>query len=111
MLKHDGILVSNLNPRIHLERNSKLQVLGDQWICQHLPSCCPGFKSQAHHLRFRQFIDLCNAERTKINKKRGREWPFKKNYLQVLILPKLDRYFSKAKETSRDIRYVFEVNK
>ena len=44
------------------------------WICLRLPSCCPGFKSQAHHLRFQQFITLCNLEKTKINK-RGRDWP------------------------------------
>ena len=23
-----------------------------QWICLRLPFCCPGFESQAHHLRF-----------------------------------------------------------
>ena len=96
MLKHDGILVSNLNPRIHLERNSKLQVLGDQWICQHLPSCCPGFKSQAHHLRFRQFIDLCNAERTKINKKEAGIGPLK-NYLQVLNFTEIGPIFFESK--------------
>ena len=42
-----------------------------QWIHLHLPSFCPGFKSQAHHLRFYQFIfELCRAEGTKLNKKR-----------------------------------------
>ena len=49
-----------------------------QWIRLCLPSCCPGFESQAHHLRFFQFIlfklYIChlnwNVKRTKINKKR-----------------------------------------
>ena len=37
-----------------------------QWIHRHLPSCCPGFESQAHNQRFNQFIlDLCHAEKTK----------------------------------------------
>ena len=51
-----------------------------QWIRLHLPSCCPGFESQAHHLCFFQFIKfklyIChlnrNVKRTKINKKRPR---------------------------------------
>ena len=49
-----------------------------QWICLRLPSCRPGFKPQAHHLRFYQFIlELCNVEKAKINK-RGRDGPFLK---------------------------------
>ena len=28
------------------------------WFHLHLPSCGPGFKSQAHHLRFFQFVLL-----------------------------------------------------
>ena len=40
-----------------------------QWIRLPLPSCRPGFESQAHHLRFHRFIELCNVEKTKINKK------------------------------------------
>ena len=44
-----------------------------QWIRLRLPSCRPGFESQAHHLCFHQFIKkLCNVEKTKINKKRPR---------------------------------------
>ena len=32
------------------------------WICLHLPSCRPGFESQAHHLCFYQFIfELCDV--------------------------------------------------
>ena len=49
-----------------------------QWIRLRLPSCRPGFESQAHHLRFFQFklfkLYIChlnwNVKRTKINKKR-----------------------------------------
>ena len=49
-----------------------------QWIRLRLPSCRPGFESQAHHLCFFQFIlfklYIChlnwNVKRTKINKKR-----------------------------------------
>ena len=42
-----------------------------QWIRLWLPSCCPSFKSQAHHLQFYQFIfELCHTEKTKIIKKR-----------------------------------------
>ena len=26
------------------------------WFCLRLPSCGPGFESQAHHLRFFQFV-------------------------------------------------------
>ena len=54
----------------------KIQVMGAviaQQICLHLPSCCPGFESQAYHLRFfhLQFLCyMCHVKRTKINKKR-----------------------------------------
>ena len=42
-----------------------------QWIHLRLPSCHPGFESQAHHLCFNQFIfEWWHAEKTKINKKR-----------------------------------------
>ena len=48
-----------------------------QWIRLRLPSCWPGFKSQAHHLLFYQFIkiELWHVEKTKIKRKRGRNWP------------------------------------
>ena len=48
-----------------------------QWIRLRLPSCNPGFESQAHHLRYYQFIIvLCNVEKTKINKKVAGIGPF-----------------------------------
>ena len=47
-----------------------------QWIRLRLPSCRPGFKSQAHHLRFFQFkFEIEHVEKTKINRKIGRDWP------------------------------------
>ena len=50
-----------------------------QWIRLRLPSCRPGFESQAHHLRFHEFIELCNVGKTKINKKRPGLAHFLKN--------------------------------
>ena len=55
-----------------------------QWIRLRLPSCRPGFESQAHHLRFFQFIlfklYIChlnwNVKRTKINKNEAGIGPF-----------------------------------
>ena len=60
-----------------------------QWIRLRLPSCRPGFESQAHHLRFLQskFVLYCHCvgKRTKINKKRGRVWPIFKKQLQCAV--------------------------
>ena len=42
-----------------------------QWIRLQLPSWCPGFESQAHHLCFHQFIKVCNVENDENNKKRA----------------------------------------
>ena len=52
-----------------------------QWICLclSLSSCRPRFESQAHHLHFHQFIELCNVEKTKINRKVAGIGPFLKN--------------------------------
>ena len=50
-----------------------------QWICLCLPSCRPRFESQIHHLHFHQFIELCNVEKTKINRKVAGIGPFLKN--------------------------------
>ena len=41
-----------------------------QWIRLRLQSSHPRFESKAHYLCFHQFIQLCNVEKTKINKKR-----------------------------------------
>ena len=53
-----------------------------QWIllCL-LPSCRPRFKSRAHHLRFYQFeFKLWHVEKTKISRKRGRDWSILNNF-------------------------------
>ena len=50
-----------------------------QWICLHLPVCRLGFKSQAHHLWFYQFILICVMwKMMKINTKGAGIDPFKK---------------------------------
>ena len=54
-----------------------------QWIRLLLPSCRPGFESQAHHLNFYK----CNVVKTKINEKEAGIGPFfKKGGLQYQIL-------------------------
>ena len=45
------------------------------WIRLCLPSCRPGFKSQAHHVHF-YLCYICHVKRTKINKKKTRFGPF-----------------------------------
>ena len=52
-----------------------------QWILRRLPSCRPGFESLSHHVCFHQFIEFCNVEKTKINRKGSDIGPFflKKN--------------------------------
>ena len=62
------------------------------WICLRLPSCCPGFESQAHHLHFYQFIfELCHRENDE-NKQKEAELAhfFKKNTIlskEVVLTP------------------------
>ena len=61
-----------------------------QWICLRLPSCRPGFESQAHHLCFHQFIKkivYCGKDENK--QKRGRDRSIFKsivNYFYSLTL-------------------------
>ena len=67
-----------------------------QWIRLCLPSCSPRFESQAYHLRFYQFIfELCYVEKTKISKKRCRDWPIfiKKLKIFLFIFLFLERFF------------------
>ena len=45
-----------------------------------LPSYGPGFESQAHHLRFIQFIKLSFELNCEKNEKRGRDWPLKNSF-------------------------------
>ena len=60
-----------------------------QWIRLRLPSCHPGFDSQADHLNFYHLLPNlcticpCSVKRTKINKKEAWYDPFKKWVLQM----------------------------
>ena len=62
---------------------------GAQWIRLRLPSCHPGFESQAHHLCFYQYkfeFKLENVEKTKINEKEAGIGPFfLKKYMTVVV--------------------------
>ena len=40
------------------------------WFCLRLPSCGPGFKSQAHHLHFFQFVLLKLYQENNENKQK-----------------------------------------
>ena len=56
-----------------------------QWICLRLPSCCPGFKSEGHHLFCyhlkSNLCSICHVKRTKINKT-GPDLAHLKNYTE-----------------------------
>ena len=82
---------------IQIIKASKLHYRGAaiaQWIHLRLPSCCPWFESQAHHLCFYQIIfELLHVEKTKINKKR----PGSTHFLEKLqICSFLHRYSQKC---------------
>ena len=63
-----------------------------QWIWLSLPSCCPGFESQASNQRFYPFIfELCQVEKTKINKN-GPELA----HFQTFVLIKPFRWIDKC---------------
>ena len=51
-----------------------------QWIRLHLPSCRPGFESQAHHLCFfNLYLSFeLECEKNENKQKRGRDWPILK---------------------------------
>ena len=61
------------------------------WFCLRLPSCGPGFKSQAHHLSFFQFVLLkLYRENNKNKQKEAGIGPFflkKHELIQVALLP------------------------
>ena len=55
------------------------------WFCLCLPSCGPRFESQAHHLRFFQFVLLKLYQENNENKQKDAEiGPFKKRSFRVL---------------------------
>ena len=58
----------------------KLVVAMAPWFCLRLPSCGPGFESQAHHLCFFQFVLLkLHRENNEIKQKEAGIGPFLKN--------------------------------
>ena len=58
-----------------------------QWIQLRLPSCHPGFESQAHHLRFYQIIfELWHVGWTKINRERPGLPHFLKKFHQLFCI-------------------------
>ena len=60
------------------------------WFRLRLPSCGPGFDSQALHLYFFQFVllELCRENNENKKTKSGRDWPFfkKKTLLKLVCL-------------------------
>ena len=55
-----------------------------QWIRLRLPSCRPGFESQAHHLSFYQFIfELYHVEKDENKQKEAGIGPFLKKTVQI----------------------------
>ena len=73
----------------HLYHQSKLQFCGvaaiAPWFCLRLPSCSPGFKSQALHLCFFQFVLLKLYRENNENKqKEAGIGPFLKKTIQLL---------------------------
>ena len=53
-----------------------------QWICLCLPSCSPGFESEAHHLYFYRLCYICHGK--KGEKKRSGLAHFFKKYTTML---------------------------
>ena len=89
-----------------------------QWICLCFPSCCPGFESQVHHLRFYQFkfeFKLWHVEKTKINRKEAGIGPFLKYWLsqhftefaQSYPYPRKTIIRFKAQSSSSSVQWTF----
>ena len=60
-----------------------------QWICLYLPSCHPGFKSQAHHQRFYpncQFVLYLSCEKNENKQKEAGFDPFKIRLLRSITV-------------------------
>ena len=67
-----------------------------QWIRPNLPSCCPGFESQAHHLRFDQFMLVCVKKGENKQKESGIGPFFKKSFVYFKTGPTLDDFRSRS---------------
>ena len=65
------------------------------WFCLRLPSCGPGFESQAHHLSFFQFVLKLLQEKNK-NKQKKR--------------PELAHFFKKIIQMASKATYEYERN-
>ena len=61
-----------------------------QWIHLGLPSCCPGFESQAYHLRFFHLkSNLCYIWHVKRAKIRGQDWLIfkkRKHFISEIVI-------------------------
>ena len=74
-----------------------------QWIRPNLPSCCPGFESQAHHLRFHQFMLICVKKGENKQKESG-IGPFLKKVLFTSKQGQLWTIFDRALQRGRPHR-------
>ena len=54
------------------------------WFHLRLPSCSPGFESQALHLRFFPFVIELWCEKDENKRKRGRDWPIFQKTMELL---------------------------
>ena len=70
------------------------------WFCLRLPSCGPWFESQAHHLRFFQFVILkVYLENNEKNKKEARIGPFLKK-------PNVNRFCTNIRVSKEPDKYL-----
>ena len=108
--QHFLALSSRADPKIMQTLLSFRGAAIAQWIRLRLPSCRPGFESQAHHLCFFQFIlfklYVChlnwNVKRTKNKQKEAGVGPFFKKHSSAiwsLLYVELTSYFSEKIST------------
>ena len=78
-----------------------------QWIRLHLPSCCPGFESQAHHLCFFSIYKVqivylsleSECEKNENKQKEANNCPFLKKKINLHATNRVvfEQYFSSKK--------------
>ena len=82
--------VTILEDKLMLTRDAALA----QWIRLRIPSCRPGFESQAHHQHFYQFmLDIMKREKENL-KVYHKENSFKRNILDCAYLRNGQNYFA-----------------